>query len=209
MPKAQRFKKGETVKAFVKLGVQREELWTTMEYLKRRGGAYVVRHYTGQERAVFPQHIRAWHRIEDHQAATVALEQDFPNLVAQVRRAVAELLPEKWQGIVVSDAEKSITLASAGLTVQAGVVDMVKRTLMGETVQEVAAWTVTHYEAIPATRDSPPDGDVIDDGHALTASTAAALLVQKAWECHHTNFWEMVGEEQYAASLESEASFLP
>ncbi len=198
MPRPQRFKSGDTVKAFVKLGVQRECHWTKMEYVKRRGGAYVVK-FHDQECSVSPEHIRGWKPLDDRNAAITKLDEGFPELVKYVERAVKELLPEKWQGVKVDHDEKIITLTASGMTIEAGIVETVNKSILGETCVEVAAWTVCSVHHVPATREDPPDCDIVDEGYSITTWGGAELIVRKTWEFNSARLWEAVGEEQMAA----------
>jgi hypothetical protein len=194
-----KFKKGEIVKAFVKLGVQSKPRWAKMTYQKCFGiGHHAVHFENGNQTCVVaPQEIRKYKPIEDHDAAIVKLQEGFTSLVVMIKNAASQLLPDKWNQIKVDADEKIVYLSGEYLSIGAGVVEVVRKTIGGEIAEEIASWMVTSYHQTYSNTE-PPSVDEVEEGHNPEIARAVALAISKVYELNANAFWEGIREEQWA-----------
>ena len=111
-----------------------------------------------------------------------------------IQQAAKELLPAKWNDITVDEHSKIIYLTGNNLSIQAGIVEVVRKSILGETVEEIASWEITSFREIPSTYINPSDVAEKSEGNSTDTVNAAALAIQKIYEYNSNDFWEGIKE---------------
>lgn len=186
------FKKGEQVKAFCKLGLQKEAKWNVMTY----DSPFHVKG-PGQFRCHATQ-IRHFRRLEQKEGEKYA-QDNIHKLLVYIKRGMERLLP-KYADEVTLNSENTVINLPCGLTVEPCVVEVESL----DSFTEFPGWSVISWRQVTATRNEPEgiDGKVM--GEARYEMAAAALAIKSVFSALSDGFWEGEGEIEYVRQLEEE-----
>ena len=194
------FTKNEIVMAFVQLGVQTKPSWSKMTFescitQEDESLYFLVSYSNNQFRTVKENQIRKYKPIQNsEEAINNLITQSFLTLLELIQQAAKELLPAKWNDITVDEHSKIIYLTGNNLSIQAGIVEVVRKSILGETVEEIASWEITSFREIPSTYINPSDVAEKSEGNSTDTVNAAALAIQKIYEYNSNDFWEGIKE---------------
>ena len=198
------FTKGEVVKAFVKLGVQRQHSWTKMIYQKKEGLNHIVE-FHDQIRVASHTMIRKYKPIadQDYDAVIANMNESFPALVAMIQRAATELLPERWNKVKVDDENKIVYLANDCVCISAGIVEVVRQRVFGESV-EIASWVISSFHTTPETHEQPSEVEEVEEGNDPDIAKVVALAIEKVYKSHVNEFWQSIFDEKIERNSETQ-----
>lgn len=194
------FRAGEKVKAFVKLGLQKEQSWQIVNYNNRLSDVKHLIEHGGKVYCVNSDEIRRWVPIKTEEIELFG-KSKANDLFAFIKDASNKLGLNHLLGeITLQEEDSIINLCGGRITVQPGSYD---QKCIGK-IREMACWTVSAWRTIPATHLDPEDVAESHIGHSTSNSGAAKLAIMttlkfnvddcfEAWdEMHHA---DLLGED--------------
>lgn len=221
-------KNGDQIKAFVKVGLMRQEKWTKgtliasntgigLQELKDLGFYPRVEHQpeylvdvAGNRLIITPDKVRLWEPLkfvqkENHDYFCDKIEdfmsKQWTDLKQKCLSSVKQFFPEVK--LTINEEEKTISVEDRHgpyLTVSCGVME--KQSIAR--FFEVPAWEVVLWAPTPGTRWEPPDVEEKNCGFAETTIGAARLLVDSLWRIRTDEYWQGIQDSELADSLEGE-----
>lgn len=226
--KAFAMKNGDKIKAFVKVGLMREEKWTNgtliarnhdlgLQELKDLGFYPRVNHQNeylvdvaGNRLILTPDKVRLWEPLkfvkkENNEYFCEKVEdfvsKQWGDLKKKCLAAVEFFFPEVK--LTIQEEEKTISVEDQHgpyLTLACGVME--KQSIAR--FFEVPAWEVVLWVPTAGTRWEPPDVEEKNCGFAETTIGAARLLVDNLWRLRSDEYWQGLQDAELADSFEGE-----
>jgi len=186
------FKKGEEVKAFCKLGAQKEAKWNVVTYL----GPQTIT-FSGQHQSC--AQIKHYQRLDSESLAKYARD-NVGRLLDYIKRGMESLLPLHSDEVALDLQEPTIINLPCGLTVSPIVVEV-------ETISafvEHPGWEIVEWNNVPATRWEPADVTDRQVAQSRSELQAAAASVQAVFSALAEGFWEGEGENEMCRQMEED-----
>jgi hypothetical protein len=221
-------KNGDQIKAFVKVGLMREERWIKgtiiscncdigLQELKDLGfyprvkqqDEYLVE-VAGNRLILTPDKIRLWEPLKfvqkennDYFCDKIEnfISKQWGDLKQKCLAAVGKFFPEVK--LKINEEEKTISVEDQYgpyLTVSCGVTE--KKSIAR--FFEAAAWEVVLWVPTPGTRWEPPDVEEKNCGFSETTIGAARLLVDNIWSVQSEEYWQVIQDAELADCFEGE-----
>lgn len=221
-------KNGDQIKAFVKVGLMREEKWTkgtliasnvgiSLQELKDLGFYPRVQHQNeylvdvaGNRLILAPDKVRLWEPLKfvqkdnnDYYCEKIEnfVSKQWEDLKQKCLSSVEKFFPEVK--LTINEEEKIISVEDQYgpyLTVACGVME--KKSIAR--FFEAPAWEVVLWAPTPGTRWEPPDVEEKNCGFSETTIGTARLLVDNIWRIRTEEYWQGLQDSELANSYEGE-----